>query len=402
MIARTLPVLWTAAALVQGADFAAVRAVFEKQCFGCHGSAKMSDLDMRQRDTLLRGGKRGAALVPGKPEESLLYKAVARHGDLQMPPGRNALTAAEVATIRDWIKAGAAWDDAQISKSDEPAWWAFRKPVRPPAPAVSNAAWVRNPVDAFVLAKLDEKKLRPVAAADRRTLIRRAYFDLHGLPPTPAEVEAFVNDPAPDAWAKLVNKLLESPRYGERWGRHWLDVVRYADTGGFETDIYFPNAWRYRDYVIKSFNDDKPYDRFVQEQIAADELWPDNLDLEGSYYIPKRKLQHLEARIGTGLYTLAPVMHESGLDAEYLHSEWRADAVEVTAAAFMGLTLGCARCHNHKFDPLTQRDFYRMAAIFAASEQKEIPTVHVMSVFDYQQGYPKWIALEPDDVEKGQ
>lgn len=368
--------------------------VLEKHCMACHGPARMAGLDLRQRDLALKGGGRGPALVPGKPDESLLYTAILRQGALQMPPGKQNLTAAEIDVIRKWIEQGAPWDATSTSRKTEPSWWAFRSPKHPETPKVSNATWTKNPIDSFVASAHTARGLTASEPADRQTLIRRVYFDLHGLPPSPPEVQAFVNDNAPDSYEKLVDRLLASPRYGERWGRLWLDVVRYADTGGFETDIYFANAWRYRDYVIQSFNDDKPYDQFVQEQIAGDEIWPDNLDLEGSYHIPAKRLKHLEARIGTGLYTLAPVMHESGLDAEYLRSEWRADAVDVTSSAFLGLTMGCARCHNHKFDPITQRDFYRLAAVFAASEEKEIPTVHVMSVFDYRQGYPKIIAVE--------
>ena len=281
-----------------------------------------------------------------------------------------------------------AWELASGTKS-EPSWWAFKKPVRSQIPAIKDAASVANPIDAFVLAKLEEKGLTPSPKADKRTLIRRAYFDLHGLPPTKDEVDTFLSDSRPDAWERVVDGLLASPRYGERWGRIWLDVVRYADTGGFETDLYYQNAWRYRDYVIQSFNSDKPYNQFVKEQIAADELWPDNLDLEGSYKVPKAKLDHLNARLGTGLYTFGPVMHESGLDGEFLRSEWLADAADITGAAFLGLTYGCARCHDHKFDPITARDYYRMQAVFAGSEQKEISIVPIMSVFDYWQGLPK-------------
>jgi hypothetical protein len=214
-------------------------------------------------------------------------------------------------------------------------------------------------------------------------LIRRAYFDLHGLPPAPEDVERFVNDPAPDAYEKLVDSLLASPRYGERWGRHWLDVVRYADTGGFETDVYFMNAWRYRDYVIDSFTTDKPYDQFVQEQIAADELWPDNLDLDGSYDLPKQKQINLQKRIGTGLYTIGALAAEYTFFGDQFRAEWQADAVDTTGSAFLGLTLACARCHDHKFDPISQQDYYRTAAIFAGSEDREIPVVSQMGIYEY-------------------
>ena len=200
-------------------------------------------------------------------------------------------------------------------------------------------------------------------------------------------------DSSPEAWPKLIDELLQSPQYGERWGRHWLDVVRYADSGGYETDIYFKNAWRYRDYVVKAFNDDKPYDRFVQEQIAGDEMWPGNLDLNGTYDLPKEKLQSLEARIATGLYTFGPEVHESNMDAEKLQYEKLTDWVDTTSSAFLGLTFGCARCHDHKFDPITQRDYYRLAAIFAYSTETEVPVVHRMSIRDYGQNYQRVIAV---------
>ncbi len=365
------------------------RSILENRCLNCHGQAQTSGLDLRQIDTIAKGGKRGPAIVPGSAESSLLYKAVAHTGELQMPPGK-PLPAEEIAAIRAWIDAGAHWDNPS-GNSAEPNWWAFKKVVRPAIPTIQNA---KNPIDAFVLNKLQEKGLEPVAAADKRTLVRRAYYDLHGLPPSPAEVAEFVNDGSPDAYEKLIDRLLASPRYGERWGRHWLDVVRYADTGGFETDMYYANAWRYRDYVIKSLNDDKPYDLFVQEQIAGDELWPDNLDLAGGFGIPKDKLKHLEARIGTTLYTIGPTYHEAALNGEQLRYEWLSDAVDTTGEAFMGITLGCARCHDHKFDPLSQRDYHRMMAIFAGSEEREVPVVDKMSVFGFKSGYTNLLLVE--------
>ncbi|MFN7923333.1 MAG: PSD1 and planctomycete cytochrome C domain-containing protein [Bryobacteraceae bacterium] len=361
--------------------------VVARHCLGCHGAAKMGGLDLRSRETMLAGGKRGAALVPGKAAESLLFRAVARQGDVQMPPGKQALGAADVEAVRAWIDAGAPWNAAV--KGGELDWWSLKKVRRPEVPKTAA-----NPVDAFVLAKLTEKGLKPVALADRRTLIRRAYFDLHGLPPSPDEVEKFVADGAPDAWAKLVERLLESPRYGERWGRHWLDVVRYADTGGFETDIYFPNAWRYRDYVVKAFNQDKPFNRFVQEQVAGDELWPDNLDLPGGFDIPKEKLEHLDARIATGMYTIGPVYHEAALNGDQVRYEWLTDVVDTTGEAFLGLTMGCSRCHDHKFDPLTRVDYHRLMAVFAGSEEKEIPVVSRFSIFGFKSGYPNYLMVE--------
>jgi hypothetical protein len=215
-----------------------------------------------------------------------------------------------------------------------------------------------------------------------------------GLPPTPAELDAFEADRSPEAYSKVVDRMLASPRYGERWGRHWLDVVRYADTGGFETDIYFPNAWRYRDYVIQSLNEDKPYDRFVKEQLAGDELYPDNLDLDGGFKIPESKVKNLNALIGTGMYTIGPAYHEAALFGGQVRYEWLTDVVDTTGEAFFGLTLGCARCHNHKFDPVTQKDYHAMMAVFAGSEEKEVPVVSQFSTFGFKSGYPGWLKVE--------
>ncbi len=358
----------------------AAKAVLDAKCVTCHGDTHMSDLDLRERDRILKGGKRGPAIVPGNAEASLLYKAVRREGDLQMPLGKNALTPSEVAAIRDWINAGAPWKSAPQTAS-APSWWSFRKPVRPPVPALKDTAWVRNPVDAFILAKLEQNGLRPAPEADRRTLARRAYFDLHGLPPTPEQVEQFVNDRSADAYEKLIERLLASPRYGERWGRYWLDLVRYADTSGFETDHFFITAWRYRDWVIGSFNTDKPYTTFVQEQIAADELWSTNMDLEGTLKLPKEKAENVQRRIGTSLFTIGSFPIEYTYYGDQFRAEWQADAVDTVGGAFLGLTVGCARCHDHKFDPISQRDYYRLTAIFAGSVEREIP---LGSLFDVQ------------------
>jgi hypothetical protein len=230
--------------------------------------------------------------------------------------------------------------------------WAFQ-PIRMVEPPADPSGWSANPVDRFIRAKLRDHDLQPANPADKRTLIRRVTLDLLGLPPTPEEIDAFVADSSAEAWSKVVERLLASPRYGERWGRHWLDVVRYADTGGFEADHLYPSAWKYRDYVIRSFNADKPFDRFIQEQVAADELWP----------------KDSEAVLGTGLYCVGPALDESAMVSNQLEYEWLTDAADTTGAAFLGLTLGCARCHNHKYDPITQKDYFAMQAIFAASDR---------------------------------
>lgn len=379
---RALLLLTTSALVAQDAV-----SILQNQCGSCHGSAAMAGLDLRQREGLLKGGARGPSLVPGNANASLLIQAVRKTGALKMPPGKSGLKPEEIETLARWVDAGAPW--SKTVAPSEPNWWSFKKVQRPTPPGTGA-----NPVDAFIEAKLTEKKLKPVGMAGKRTLIRRATFDLHGLPPTPAEVDAFLADTSAEAFAKLVDRLLASPRYGERWGRHWLDVVRYADTGGFETDIYFPNAWRYRDYVIAAFNNDKPYNRFVQEQVAGDELWPDNLDLDGGFEVPREKLDHLQARIATGLYTIGPAYHEAALFGGQVRYEWLTDVVDTTGEAFLGLTLGCSRCHNHKFDPLTQRDYHAMMAVFATSEEREIPVVSQFNIFGFKSGYPNWLKVE--------
>ncbi len=277
--------------------------------------------------------------------------------------------------------------------------WAFTAPTRsePPVRAeLKHAERVLSPIDQFVLRRLEDEELEPAPPADRVTLVRRAYFDLLGLPPTPEQVESFVADSSEAAWSQLIDTLLESKHYGERWARHWLDVARYADSGGYETDIYYRNAWRYRDYVVKSFNDDKPYDIFVQEQIAGDELWPDNLDLDPRrvYVVSDKKRRHLEARIATGFYALGPRVHESGLDAKRFAYETRTDWIDTTASAFMGLTLACSRCHDHKFDPFTQQDYFSLHAVFASAREVDLPLWTAMEEADWRQSFPKIVAVD--------
>ena len=235
----------------------------------------------------------------------------------------------------------------------QPKYWAFVKPERPQIPAVKNRDWVRNPIDAFVLAKLEEKGLQPAPPADKRALLRRVTFDLTGLPPTPEEISAFLADKSPIAYEKVVNRLLASPHYGERWAQHWLDVVRFGETNGFELDADREQAWRYRDYVVNSLNADKPYNQFIVEQIAGDELDPDSFEM----------------RVATGFLRAGPQHVVAGnLDKAELRQEWLTEVMFGIGNGIMGLTVGCARCHNHKFDPIPQADFYRLQAFFAASD----------------------------------
>lgn len=258
---------------------------------------------------------------------------------------------------------------------------ANNQPVNEPRPAV-------HPIDAFIDAKLGEVSLTPAPAASRQTLIRRAYFDLIGLPPTPEQVDKFVNNPSPFAWESLIIELLASPQYGERWGRHWLDVARYADTAGFETEEYHRNAWRYRDWVIKALNDDKPYDRFVQEQIAGDELWPSSMMGSGAYALPAKQIAHMEGQFGTGLFGLVTRIGESRADAKLLRHEDATDWVDTLGAAFLGMTVGCARCHDHKFDPISQTDYYALQAVFQNSQLVDRPILIGVEHSNWNTDYP--------------
>jgi len=378
----------------------AIRPLLIAHCIECHGPDRQeSGLRLDSRPGWMKGGDRGPAIVPGDPENSTLLLAV-KHTDPDLRMPEEKLSDLEIAAIEKWIRDGAAdpRETAMASSkhvvSDPRMFWSFQPVGEFDPPSVSQPDWVRTPVDAFILAQLDANGLKPSPRAAARTLIRRAYFDLTGLPPTPEQVEAFERDPTQDAWARLVDQLLASPQYGERWGRHWLDVARYADSGGFETDVYYRNAWRYRDYVVKSFNDDKPYDVFVQEQIAGDELWPDDITLNGNYTIAPEKVRHLEAWTGTGLYTLGPQVHESNMDGKKIRYETYSDWVDTTGAAFMGLTFSCARCHDHKFDPITQQDYYAMQAIFSASREIEYPIIDAMGITDFKQHYPRILAVE--------
>ena len=349
-------------------------ALLQTRCLRCHGEDKTSRLDMRSRDTLLQGGSRGAALVAGNADESLLYKFISGNQQPRMPLGEQ-LTSAEIDLLKRWIDDGAQWTDVKQGAEEnhntterfdlykgrpitdeERNYWAFRTPVRAPFPAVRNSAWVKNPIDAFVLAKLEAKDLQPSPPADKRTLLRRVTFDLTGLPPTPEELKAFLIDNSPDAYAKVVKRLLASPRYGERWAQHWLDVVRFGETNGYELDAEREQAWRYRDYVIRSFNEDKPYDRFLLEQIAGDELDP----------------QKFELRVATGFLRAGPQHVVAGNQIEALNrQEWLTEAMLGIGNGVLGLTVACARCHDHKFDPIPQADYYRLQAFFAATDNDE-------------------------------
>ena len=327
-----------------------IRPLLEQSCWKCHGaSVQLSKLDLRTREGVLKGGQRGPSIVPGKADESRLYRLVS---GLEKPamPLDGKLTAAQIALIKDWIDQGAVWEGAAPSATtaaltveempislEARRYWAFQKPVR------SGAA---SSIDGFLEQARRAKGLPHAPRADRVTLVRRAYMDLIGLPPTPAETAAFLADTSPRAWENLIDQLLASPHYGERWGRHWLDVARYADSSGFEHDYDRPNAWRYRDYVIQSFNRDTPYNRFLAEQIAGDEL------------------DHVtdDSLIATGFLRSYAKVNYREKDNPQFRYEYLDDMIGTIGRGVLGLTVNCARCHNHKFDPISQLDYYRMQA----------------------------------------
>lgn len=340
-----------------------VRPILRAYCFDCHGEGEKhkSDLDLRLQRLIVKGGKTGPGLVPGKPADSLLYQRI-RAGE--MPPGKTKLSNEQIETIARWIAAGAkvskpepeAVAAGMLITDEDRGFWAFQ-PVRRPAVPVTGSERVRTSIDAFVLAKLQEKGLGFAPDAERDTLVRRATFDLTGLPPTPEEVDAARNDKSVDWYERLVDRLLASPHYGEQWGRHWLDVAGYADSEGFtQEDTVRSNAYKYRDYVIRSFNADKPFDRFIQEQLAGDEM----------VRPPYQKLapEDLDKLIATGFLRMAPDgTAAAGVDQKMARNQVVADTIKIVSTALLGMTVGCAQCHNHRYDPIPQSDYYRMRAI---------------------------------------
>ncbi|QDT13850.1 PSD1 and planctomycete cytochrome C domain-containing protein [Stieleria marina] len=339
-----------------------VRPLLVKHCYECHsGNETDGGLALDSRDGLFTGGDSGTAITSGDPDDSLLIEAVSyKNHDLQMPPS-GRLDDREIKTLKQWIKIGVpdpreastptGHEPNGMSVEDGRSFWAFQSVGNPSPPTVADKDWGQSPIDAFVLAKLESANLSPATKADRRTLIRRATFDLTGLPPTPADIDAFVSDDSPNAFADLVERLLASPQYGVRWGRHWLDVARYADSNGLDENLAFGNAWRYRDYVIDALNNDKPFDRFLIEQIAGD-LLPES---------------NQETKTATGYLVLgAKVLAEP--DREKLVMDTIDEQLDAMGKAFLGMTFGCVRCHNHKFDPIQQSDYYALAAIFKGTK----------------------------------
>ena len=335
--------------------------VLQAHCAACHtGSNANNGLSISALDDLLRGGKRGPAILPGQAANSRLIQFLRGEQSPRMPLG-GSLPDSLVTSLAAAIDAMTPVAKIDPSRSSH-AEWLFQKPKPPVVPAVQRREWVANPIDAFVLARLEAKNLAPSPPAGPRALLRRVYFDLIGLPPTPDEVQTFLSDSSPPAYEKVLDRLLADPRYGERWARHWLDLVRYAESDGFAIDSERPTAWRYRDYVIRSFNNDKPYDLFVKEQIAGDELQDRRANPE----------DRPERLVALGFLRMATWEADANFKTQ-LRQDFLNEITSATSSVFLGLTVGCARCHDHKYDPVPQRDFYRLQAFFAATRIDERP-----------------------------
>lgn len=363
-------------------EFQQVAAIFQAHCLSCHrGATPDGGLSFESAEQAFTG-ESGPAIVPGKPHESLLVEYIS--GDKPyMPKDKPPLSPKQVETIRHWIEKGAHWPEnvrLRADASDDLQWWSLQPIRKSPVPKL-DSPWIRTAVDAFILQRLHEENLRPSPPVDRVTLLRRLMFDLHGLPPTPEQVQRFLADDRPDAYERLVDELLASPRYGERWGRHWLDIVHYGDTHGYDKDKRRPNAWPYRDYVIAAFNNDTPYGRFVSEQLAGDVLFPNTPDgIVATGFIaagPWDYVGHVELREGTVDKRITRVLD-------------RDDMVTNALSTFASTTVHCARCHNHKFDPITQEDYYNLQAVFAGVERADRLTVCSIPILLFENAVPSF------------
>jgi len=347
-----------------------VRPLLHSHCLMCHSrEKKASGLSLEGRQDILAGGNRGPAAEPGKPDHSRFIQALAFTGELKMPP-TGQLKSEQVAVLKRWVEAGLPWPEDQamnVAKRTPSTHWSFQPLKQSALPEPKDRAWPRNSLDKFILARLENESLKPSPEADKVTLIRRLSLDLLGLPPTPTDVDAFLTDQRADAYDRLVDRLLASPHYGERWSRHWLDVARYADTNGFGFDRARV-MWRYRDWVIRSLNQDMPFNQFVIEQLAGD-LLPDAT---------------LEQKIATGFHRNTMINEEGGVDQEQYRIEAVFDRVKTTGAAFLGLTTGCAQCHDHKYDPISQREFYQLFAFFNNQDEPSLQIVRPGQVDDYR------------------
>jgi hypothetical protein len=337
-----------------------IRPIFASKCQACHSeAAHMGGLDLTSAAGFQKGAASGPLVNRSEPEQSRLLRAVGYQGAIKMPPS-GKLSELEIAALGQWVQMGAPWPagTGAARESGEPGkFWSFQPVHKTPSPEVHNQAWVRSPIDAFILAKLEEKHLKPAPPADKLTLLRRATYDLTGLPPSETEIQSFLADESPQAFARVVDRLLASPRYGERWGRHWLDVARYADSTGADEDHRYPYAWRYRDYVIEAFNRDEPYNQFVREQIAGDLLpTSDGADV------------NVRGIVATGFLALGPKLIAEQ-DKKKMLYDMVDEEIDVASRALLGLTIACARCHDHKFDPISTKDYYGLASILVSSKQ---------------------------------
>ncbi|HEV7222736.1 MAG TPA: DUF1549 domain-containing protein, partial [Pirellulales bacterium] len=350
-----------------------VRPLLVSQCQKCHGAKQQKGgLRLDSRAAALAGGDSGPAVVPGKTDQGLLLDAVA-YGDLYQMPPSGKLPAADLETFRRWVELGAPWPaetgaataqkPSEFDLAQRAKHWAFQGWIDHEPPAVRDAAWPASPVDRFILSRLEAADLAPAGPADKATLLRRLAYDLIGLPPTPAEIAAFLADDSPQATEQAIDRLLDSPHYGERWGRHWLDLVRYAESRGHEFDYPIPNAYQYRDYVIRAFNSDLPYDQFLIEQVAGDLLEPPRLN-------PQRGFN--ESILGTGFWFLGEELH-SPVDTRADETDRTDNKIDVFSKTFLGLTVACARCHDHKFDAISTKDYYALAGFVASSSYRQAP-----------------------------
>jgi hypothetical protein len=368
-----------------------IRPALVRHCHECHsGGEAKAGLRLDFRGGWETGGKSGPAIIPGNPDASLLIKAI-RHTnpDLKMPRGGGRIPQDVIAEFEVWVRSGApdprdkpasatnAKSLAWKSVLDEGRrWWSLQPIQKTPPPEVADPSWIQSTIDQFILARLESAGLSPNPPAGKRTLIRRLYFDLLGLPPPPVDIEAFLNDDSPDAFSQLVDRLLASPHYGERWGRHWLDTARYADSNGHGNPTAYPNAWRYRDYIIDAFNQDTPYDRFLTEQLAGDLLPPtDDLD------------EHARRLTATGFLALSPKLLTEQ-DKERMIMDVVDEQIDVTSRAIMGFTFACARCHDHKFDPISARDYYALASVFRSSQTLDKTDVNPSSWLERPLEFP--------------
>jgi len=362
-----------------------IRPIFVEHCYSCHGPEKQkSGFRLDRREDAFAGGDTGKAILAGNSSGSLLYRYVAGlDSETKMPPKGERLNPAQVQLIRDWIDQGAEWNGPTGKAQGTPVHWSFRAPVRAKPPEVQNKRWVRNAIDRFVLARLEAQRITPAPEADRATLIRRLSLDLIGLPPNVEQVTAFVRDPAPDAYERLVDSLLASPHFGERWGRHWLDLARYADSEGYQVDRARPHAYLYRDWVIDALNRDLPFDQFTIEQLAGD-------------LIPNATV---EQKIAAGFHRNTLMNHEDGVDREEFRCKAKVDRVATTGTAWLGLTVGCAECHTHKYDPITQKDFYSLYAFFNNAEEVDLPAQSFRQAAKY---VPTFVHVRGDFLRKGE